>query len=92
MSEAFSPRELGLLAGYRWAELQDAETVRSVAANGFGDDLGDQLTRTVMEEGGMRERLDEFGEESRELAHGEFWRGFVHGVRAAVVESTAPLN
>ncbi len=83
-TEEFTPRELGLLAGARWAdgslEKGDVERVRMVG----DDDIGPKLYDEIMALG-FRERLTEFSDP--EAAELEFWRGFAHGARGSLVQN-----
>jgi hypothetical protein len=88
MGDELTPRELGLLAGTRWAEGARAagdERVRMVADG----DIGPKLIEEVLALG-FRERLDEFADPA--AAEEEFWQGFEHGVRSFVVEDLARVS
>lgn len=81
--EEFTPRELGLLSGHAWAVLASPEECKAVADEELvPDDVMDMVLQA-----GVRERMLEFDEP--DAAEGEFWRGFVHGVRAYIVEDLA---
>jgi hypothetical protein len=75
-SEEFTPRDLGLLLGSNWAELEEPADVKRLAAGVVSDD-----ERETILEAGMRERLEEFEDPGK--AEEEFWQGFVHGIRAS---------
>jgi hypothetical protein len=68
----FTPRERGLLAGHTWAK----ERART------HDDIP-EVARTGVVPADVRESVTNAGLPTAEHA---FWEGFIHGVRAFVVE------
>jgi hypothetical protein len=79
--DEFTPRELGLLAGHRWAgALATSPEARTQVAEG---EITDTLRQFVMTASGMDDRLAAFDDPE---AHDAFWSGFVLGARAFIVE------
>lgn len=81
--DEFTPRELGLLTGHAWAVHADAKDVAEVAET----QVLPEVVLDVVLEAGVKMRLMEFDDPL--AAEREFWPGFVHGVRAFVVEDLA---
>jgi hypothetical protein len=87
MDDEFTPRERGLLIGHAWAqEAASPEAAKRVVESGH---VPDDVREVVLEPGGMLKRLEASIDPNAEDA---FWGGFVHGVRAFVVEGAAKLN
>ena len=76
----YTPRELGLLSGSRWARQAPAEQAEVVAETG---DVPPAVVEQTLA-AAMGDRLVEYDALDAEQ---EFWAGFVDGVRATVVES-----
>jgi hypothetical protein len=90
MDDEFTPRERGLLIGHAWA--QEAASLEAAKHVADGEQVPDDVREIVLGDGGMRDRLEASIDPNAEAA---FWGGFVHGVRAFVVEDlnrTAKLN
>jgi hypothetical protein len=83
--DEFTPRELGLITGNRWAGFSAAEGRKDVLHDVAEGDVPDDVREYILSMG-FRERLDEFDDPDAEE---DFWRGFSHGVRAFLVESLA---
>jgi hypothetical protein len=92
--DEFMPHERGLLMGHRWAE---EARKRGLSARDAGDNtidpvvaaaaepprIAEQMRRWLMDDCGVRERLDASEDPDAESA---FWGGFQSGVRAYLVE------
>jgi hypothetical protein len=72
MDDDLTPRERGLLAGHAWAQhrVSTHDQVKEVAETGVVPDEVRELVTNV----------------DLPTADDAFWKGFVHGVRAFVVE------
>ena len=84
------PRERGLVLGNKWARLVRQHEVMAYDEDGRERDpvaeaaretphIADDLRRSLMEEGGLRKRLDASEDPDAESA---FWAGFRDGARA----------
>ncbi len=76
----YTPRELGLLSGSTWARQAPAEQTELVAETGGVPPAVAEQTLAA----GIGDRLAEYEDADAEEA---FWAGFVHAVKATVVES-----
>lgn len=76
----YTPRELGLVSGATWARQAPAEQAELVSETG---DVPPAVVEQTLA-AGIADRLTEYDADDAEEA---FWAGFVHGVRATVVES-----
>jgi hypothetical protein len=91
--DEYTPRERGLLIGAIWAEHTAKSSARYTDRDGHPVDvvaeaakkppqIPDDVRRMIMDEAGMRERLDASEDPD---ADGAFWAGFRDGVRAYIV-------
>jgi hypothetical protein len=78
MSDAYTPRELGLVCGGEWAEQAPKQEVAELAESG---EIPEHV-RDLTFDADIRERLEELEDSNAEAG---FWQGFVHAVRAHVV-------
>jgi hypothetical protein len=81
MDDEFTPRERGLLIGHAWA--QEAASPKAAKHVADTEQVPDDVREIVLGDGRMRDRLEASIDPNAEAA---FWGGFVHGVRAFVVE------